>query len=136
MYPDPPDTLTQAHTRSPPCTPRLWATQPLRASCRRQAEAPVALEPSWCQHCHRVAAGARCTGRKAGRLAGGAGTGEAQHRSLAPKPGPLRLDEPNCHFGHFPVKPDMVLENWGQIVWQLEPATAGPGLLPLLGLCL
>ena len=69
-------TLKHAYTRSPSCAAPLRAMRPLRASCRRQAAAPAALEPSWCQHCHRVATGAQCPGRKAGMLASGDETGE------------------------------------------------------------
>ena len=56
--------LKQTYTRSPSCAAPLRAMRPLRASCRSQAEAPAALEPSWCQHCHHVATGAQCTGRR------------------------------------------------------------------------
>ena len=38
----------------------LFSDKPIRS----QAEAPAALEPSWCQHCHHVATGAQCTGRR------------------------------------------------------------------------
>lgn len=68
--------LKQACTRSPSCAAPLRATRPPRASCRSQAEAPAALEPSWCQHCHHVATGAQCTGHKAGMLDSGDETGE------------------------------------------------------------
>ena len=73
-----PHPSTQANTRSPYCTRPLWATWPLRAYCRSQTEAPVALEPSWYQHCHRVAAGAQCTSCKSGMLASADLTGEGQ----------------------------------------------------------
>nr|KAF6349154.1 hypothetical protein mMyoMyo1_011710 [Myotis myotis] len=50
-----------AHPAHPLCahSGHMQQRRPLRASCRSQDEASAPPEPSWCQHCHRVAAGAQ-----------------------------------------------------------------------------
>lgn len=51
--------------------------------------------------------------------------GKDSAQVLPLKLAPFFLDEPGYHVGYFPVKPDTVLENWGQIVRHLEPAAVG-----------
>ena len=128
--------LKQTYTRSPSCAAPLRAMRPLRASCGSQAEAPAALEPSWCQHCHHVATGAQCTGRR------------LECRPVGMKLGSPEVLPPNLGlFVQMSLTAVLATSqwdqtrswrtgvrlggSWSQLLWASAVHPVGPGLPPL-----